>query len=203
MTCSPIKRRITKAAVSALSLFLVLGLHGCGDDEDEKDDNPAPGVSESLHFNFKTPDWERNIDCTHLDLPSNSLDATTYYVSATSASTNSTFFFSFPQDSSAIVNPANLKQYSIKAYGQNDAPFQLSLKLPLTEGNSKRLVSKAGQSAESYNEILAVKYDGHNATEAFFKVKAKYQMKTVVVNDSSIQKTVSGTFHFRIRTTRK
>src|SRR6478736_916514 len=186
MAFATCKHFVARTAIGALSLFLVLGLPGCGDDE-EKDDNPTAGVSESLHFNFKTPDWERNIDCERLDLPSSSLDSVTYITSATSASTLSTFYFSYPKDSSQIVKPANLKQYSIKRVGNNDGPFQLALKLPLTEGSSQRLISKDGQSADSYNEILAVKYDGHNATEAFFKVKAKYQMQTAEVNDPNLQ----------------
>lgn len=202
MTFSPIKRFVSKVTICGLSLFFVLALPGCQDDE-VKNDDPTPGVSESLHFNFKTPDWERNIDCERLDLPATYLDSATYITSATSQSTLSTFYFSFPKDSSKIVNPANLKQYSIKRVGNNDGPFQLALKLPVTEGSSQRLISKDGLSADSYNEIISVKYDGHNATEAFFKVKAKYQMQTAEVNDPNLQKAVSGTFHFRIRTTRK
>jgi hypothetical protein len=202
MVYATFKHFLGKTVLTGLSLFLVVSLHSCGDDE-EKDDNPTPGVSETLHFNFKTPDWERNIDCERLDLPSMDLNATTYITSATSASTLSTFYFSYPKDSSQIVNPANLKQYSIKRVGENDGPFQLALKLPVTQGSNQRLISKDGLSADSYNEIVSVTYDGHDATEAFFKVKAKYQMQTAEVNDASIQKVVSGTFHFRIRTTRK
>src|SRR5688572_6085667 len=202
MILSTFKRFVTRTILGGLSLFLVLAMPGCGDDE-EKDDNPTPGITESLHFNFKTPDWERNIVCERLDLPAIDLDSTTYIVSATSASTLSTFYFSYPKDSSQIVKPASLKKYSIKRVGNYDGPFQLALKLPVTEGSNQRLISKDGLSADAYNEIVAVTYDGHNATEAFFKVKAKYQMQTAEVNDPSLQKTVSGTFHFRIRTTRK
>ncbi|MFC5272178.1 hypothetical protein [Adhaeribacter terreus] len=202
MTGPTFKCFIRKATIGALSLLFAFSLHSCVY-EDKKDDNPTPGITESLHFNFKTPDWERNIDCERLDLPAIDLDSATYIVSATSASTLSTFYFSYPKDSSQIVKPTNLKQYSIKRVGNYDGPFQLALKLPVTEGSSQRLISKDGLSADSYNEIVSVKYDGHNATEAFFKVKAKYQMQTAEVNDPNLQKTVSGTFHFRIRTTRK
>src|SRR5688572_22870636 len=200
MNSSTFKRQLTKATVNALSLFLMLAFASCNDKE--KDNDPEP--SESLYFSFKTPDWGHNIDCTPLDMPAWQFDSATYLTLSSGNPAPASFYFSYPKDSSQIVKPANLKQYSIQELGQHTGPFQLSLILPLTSSSTNKwLTSKAGQSPKSYNEILAVTYDGHNATEAFFKVKGKYQMQTVEVIDTSIQKAVFGTYHFRIRTTRK
>ncbi len=170
----------------------------------DKEDDPAPdtgGVSDSLHFSFKTPDWSRNIDCSQLDLPSYGLDNQNYYVSATSQSTKNTFFLSFPKDSSAIVNSSNLKKYAIAEYTENDGPFQFSLKLPLTDGSSARLVSKGGLSEESYNEITAVKYMGRDGSSAVFSIKGRYAMTAYELNNSTNEKAVSGTYHFKVKTT--
>ncbi|WP_299985374.1 hypothetical protein [uncultured Pontibacter sp.] len=170
----------------------------------DKEDDPAPdGISESLHFSFKTPDWSRHIDCTHLDLPSNSLDKQNYYVSATSQSTNNTFFLSFPRDSSAMVNPSNLKRYAIAEYTDNDGPFQFSLKLPVKEGSTARMVSKGGLSEVSYNEITAIKYIGREGSSAVFTIKGKYAMTAYEINNSANEKPVTGTFHFKVKTTNK
>jgi hypothetical protein len=171
-----------------------------------KEDDPAPdagGVSDSLHFSFKTPDWSRNIDCSHLDLPSYGLDNQNYYVSATSQSTKNTFFLSFPKDSSAIVNPSNLNKYAIAEYAENDGPFQFSLKLPLTEGSSVRLVSKGDFSDESYNEITGVRYIGRDGSSAVFAIKGRYAMTAYELNNSTNQRAVSGTYHFKVKTTTK
>ena len=169
-------RKIAPFASGALSLLLGLAVSSCSLSGIGDEPTPEDGVSESLHFNFKTPDWERKIDCTHLNLPSYSLSEEIYYTFATSQSTKATFFLSFPSDSSEIVKAANLKQYAIKEYGANDAAFQLSLKLPLNDGSSKRLLSKNGQSETSFNEITAITYLGHEEGEAVFKIKGKYQM---------------------------
>lgn len=161
---------------------------------------PTGGISESLHFNFKTPDWERKIDCTHLDLPAFGLSEGISYTFATSQSTSSTFFISYPSDSSDMVNPANLKKYGITGYAENEEAFQFSLKLPPTEGSSERMVSKAGMSENSYNEVTAITYVGHDAGEAIFKIKGRYEMITTLIGEESNEKIVSGTYHFKIRT---
>ncbi|KAA9332067.1 hypothetical protein F0P96_11290 [Hymenobacter busanensis] len=188
-----------------LGLALSVSLTSCL--TDGKEDDPTPtdnGVTESLHFAFKTPDWQRQIDCTHLDLNAyGGFGTTTYYTSATSASTNSTFYLSYPKDSSAIVAATNLKKYPIADYGQStELPFRFSLKLPTTEGSTGRLVSKAGESADVFNEIVAVKYAGRDGSEAKFDVKGRYQMQVSELNTTNV-KTVTGTYHFRIRTTRR
>lgn len=168
----------------------------------DKEDDPSPeSVSDNLHFSFKTPDWSRNIDCSHLDLPSYPLDNQNYFVSATSQSTNNTFYLSFPKDSSAIVNPINLKKFAIAEYAENNGPFQFSLKLPLTAGSSARLISKGGLSDESYNEITAVKYIGRDGSLAVFAVKGRYAMTAYELNNSANEKAVAGTYHFKVKTT--
>lgn len=185
-------------ASGAFSLFIGFVMASCSLIGEEP--TPADGISESLHFNFKTPDWERKIDCTHLDLPAFDFNEGVSYTFATSQSTNSTFFISYPSDSSDIVNPANLKKYAITGYAENEEAFQFSLKLPPTEGSSERLVSKAGMSETSYNEVTAITYERHEEGEAIFKIKGKYEMTTTLIGEENNEKVVSGTYHFKIRT---
>jgi hypothetical protein len=167
------------------------------------DSDPTPEVDDSLHLAFKTPDWERKIDCTHLDLPSSEYNATTYYTFASSASTRNTFFLSFPKDSSAMVANGNLKQYSIKNFGQMSGPFQFSFKVPVTEGSSTYLVSQEGFSGQEFNEITSIKYVGASGNEAVFQIKGKYQLSALELNSNNVKKNISGTYHFKVRTTRK
>lgn len=196
----------TRRHLTLLTLGLTLtgSLTACFD----KDDDPKPddaAVSESLHFAFKTPDWERQIDCEKLNLAFRDIysNPRVAYASASSASTNSTFFLTYSADSSALVAPANLGKYAITEYGASTSPFELSHKLPPTEGSASRLVSVAGLSATSYNEILAVKYVGHEKGYALFDVKGRYQMLMQELNSPAAPKPVSGTFKFRLRTTTK
>lgn len=168
---------------------------------DEEGENTGE-VSSSLHLKFKTPDWERTINCEHLDLmPMNPVEGV-YAVSATSASTNETFYFSYPQDSSAMNQISNYKKYAIVGYGDNDAPFQFSQKLPDNQGSSDRLISLPDMTSEYYNEVEKIEYVGHEANYSIFKVKCKYNMRTYLLSNESVIKEVSGTFHFKIRTTR-
>ena len=196
------KRRLPAVLAGAALAF---GLTACFGSDDKKDDpTPSNGVSDSLHFAFKTPDWERTIDCERLSLPfatSNNVA----YASATSASTNSTFYLTYPRDSSAIVAAANLRRYPIATFGNNTAPFELSHKLPLTDGSAVRLVSQAGSGADAYNEIVEVKYAGREGNYALFNVKGRYQMQMTELNgnSSAAPRPVSGTFRFRLRTLRR
>ena len=186
-----------------LGLALASGLTACFGDE--KKDDPSPnGVSNSLHFAFKTPDWERTIDCERLDLPYLS-SSTVAYASATSASTNSTFYLTYPQDSSKMVAASNLRRYPITTFAASTAAFELSHKLPLTDGSSVRLVSQAGSGADAYNEIVAVQYAGRSGNYALFNVKGRYLMQMVEINGntSAPGRAVSGTYHFRLRTLRR
>ena len=75
-----------------LSSFLLLILFGCSSSEDSPNDPNT--ISNNLHLSFTTPDWDKFINCDLLDLFPVSINATTNYVSATSASTKETFCFS-------------------------------------------------------------------------------------------------------------
>jgi len=185
----------------ALSILFLAPVISCSSDE-EGDDTGGGTVSNTLHLKFKTPDWERTINCEHLDLmPMNPAEGV-FAVSATSASTNETFYFSYPQDSSDINQVSNYKKYGIVGYGDNDAPFQFSQKLPDNQGSNDRLISMADNSAAYYNEVEKIEYVGHEADYSIFKVKCKYNMRTYLLSNEATIKDVSGTFHFKIRTTR-
>lgn len=172
----------------------------------ESDENETTGgngaVSNTLHLSFKTPDWEQFINCEKLDLYGYPVNETTNYVSATSASTREAFYFSIPKDSSAMVASGNLKKYAVTEYGQNENPFEFSQKLPVTQGSDTDLVSLAGLSDDSYNEVVAIEYIGKEDNNALFKVKCRYKMKTYELGNISHIKDISGTFHFKVRTSR-
>jgi len=186
---------------SALSIIFLSSMIACSSDE-EGDDTEVGTVSNSLHLKFKTPDWERTINCEQLDLmPMNPAEGV-YAVSATSASTSETFYFSYPQDSSDMNQVSNYKKYGIVGYGDNDQPFQFSQKLPDNQGSTDRLISLADNSTTYYNEVEKIEYVGHEAEYSIFKVKCKYNMRTYLLSNEATIKDVSGTFHFKIRTTR-
>jgi len=157
-----------------LSSFLLLILFGCSSSEDSPNDPNT--ISNNLHLSFTTPDWDKFINCDLLDLFPVSINATTNYVSATSASTKETFCFSVPKDSSVMVLPSNLKKYAVKEYFANTLPFEFSQKLPITDGNSSYLVSLEGLSDGSYNEVVEINYIGHETNYSIFKVKCRYKM---------------------------
>ncbi|QHL88279.1 hypothetical protein GU926_12890 [Nibribacter ruber] len=191
-----ITQRVFSLALTGCALFF---LTACPSDDPE----PSQAADDSLHLAFKTPDWERKIDCTHLDLPSSEYNASTYFTFASSASTRNTFFLSFPKDSSAMAKSSNLKKYTIKEFGQVSAPFQFSFKVPVTEGSSTYLVSQEGFTAEEFNEIVAITYAGASGNEAIFQIKGKYQLSALELNSNGVKKNISGTYHFKVRTTRK
>ena len=188
-----------KAKLLYTSLCAALFMACSGSDSD---DVSGSSVSNTLHLSFATPDWDRFINCEQLDLDPIGINELTNYVSATSASTKETFFFSIPADSSAMVAPGNLKKYSISDFGSNDEPFQFSQKLPITSGSTTYLASKAGMSETSYNEVVDIKYTGSEGSYAVFKVKCKYQMDAYEVGNEANVKPVSGTFHFKVRTSK-
>lgn len=184
-----------------LLFVFVSAMISCSSDE-EGDDTDDGSVSNTLHLKFKTPDWERTINCEQLDLmPMNPADGV-FAVSATSASTNETFYFSYPQDSSDMNQVSNYKKYGIVGYGDNDEPFQFSQKLPDNQGSNDRLISLPDNSNTYYNEVEKIEYVGHEAEYSIFKVKCKYNMRTYLLSNEATIKDVSGTFHFKIRTTR-
>ncbi|PWA04452.1 hypothetical protein [Flavobacterium psychrotolerans] len=190
-----------KIIFSALSLGLVL--NSCSSDSETSN---SVATSDALHLAFKTPDWERNINCELLDLNPTIINDSTSIVSASSASTRETFYFSYPNDSSKIVKAKYLKKYKIMSVYGNVEPFQFSQKLPLDansiESLDKRLVSTEGFSTSEYNQVLEVKYLKSEQNFAVFRVKCKYEMKAYLVSTPEIIKPVSGTFTFKIRTTK-
>ncbi len=189
-----------------MACLVLAGLNSCGSKDGVNpggNNNGTGTVDNTLHLAFKTPDWERKIDCTHLDLDGYGATDSTVMVSAESASTKETFYFTYPKDSSVIVKPANLKRYAITVTGANRAPFEFSQKLPVTEGSTTKLISEEGLSAQSYNEVTDVKYVGRAGTQALFQVKCKYSMIMHPSDNESTKKTVTGTFHFKIKTSRK
>ena len=193
-----------KTQIIFLVVLLIL-ITSCTTDE-KKDSSGTNPASLDLHFAFKTPDWERKIDCTLLDLYPIVFNDTTSGVSAYSASTKEAFCFTYPKDSSEMVRPRTYKKYKVMEYYSNEEPFQLSQKLPLNESSlddlSKKLISKAGFSATEYNQVTEIKYLKSETQYAVFKIKCTYEMKTYLPSTPDIIKTVSGTYAFIIRTSK-
>ena len=194
--------------IKTLSTYLIIIsiiLTSCTTDEAKNSDSSNP-ASLDLHFAFKTPDWERKIDCTLLDLYPIVFNDTTSGVSAYSASTKEAFCLTYPKDSSDIVRPHTYKKYKVMEYYSNEEPFQFSQKLPLDESSlddlSKKLISKAGFSTTEYNQVTEIKYIKSEAQYAVFKIKGVYEMKTYLPLTPDVIKTVTGTYTFIIRTSK-
>jgi len=185
----------------SLSLILLLTIISCSKSTDNSID--SNGISNELHLSFVTPDWNRTINCEKLNLFSDFLNDSTNYVSGTSASTSETFCFSLPADSSQMVKKTNLKRYAIKNFYENNAPFQFSQKLPLNSESNLRLVSMDSLTNFSYNEVTEINYIGFEATFCLFKAKCKYIMLAKEVGNETNIKPITGTFHFKVRTSRK
>lgn len=158
------------------------------------------------HFSFKTPDWDRYVNC-RLDFDAIALNDSTNVIAFDSASTNASLCFSYPKDSSEIVKNRTQKKYGIKSYFDNDEPFQFSLKLPLNKKSiddvSKRLISNASTSKTEYNKVVEVKYIKSEPKHAVFMVKCMYNLKARVASAPKISKPVSGSFTFLVRTSKK
>ncbi len=184
-----------------LSILLLLTIISCSKSTDNSID--SNGISNELHLSFATPDWNRTINCEKLNLFPDILNDSTNYVSGTSASTSETFCFSLPADSSQMSKTTNLKKYAIKNYFENNAPFQFSQKLPLNSGSSLRLVSIDSLSSYSYNQVTEINYVGFEPTYCLFNVKCKYIMLAKEVGNDTNIKPITGTFHFKVRTSRK
>ena len=164
---------------------------------------PNVNSADDLHMSFVTPDWSRTVNCDQLNLYSLYINDSTSYVSASSASTLETFCFSIPSDSSQMAKPSNLKKFAIRNYFENNTSFEFSQKLPLNNGSALRLVSMDSVSVGSYNEVTEIKYLGNEAAYCLFKVSCKYAMWTKEVGNETNVKPVSGTFSFKVRTSRK
>jgi hypothetical protein len=78
--------------------------------------------------------------------------------------------------------------------------------LPLNENSlddlTKKLVSSEGFSATEYNQVWEVKYLKSETNYAVFRVKCKYEMKMYLPTTPEVIKPVSGTFTFKIRTSK-
>jgi hypothetical protein len=196
--------KIMKTQITFLFVLLLL-LTSCTTEENKDADGSNPAALD-LHFAFKTPDWERKVDCTLLNLYPEFVNDTTSSVRATSASTKESFWLTYPKDSSQMVRPRTYKKYKIMEYGYNEEPFQFSQVLPLDEsslGNSsKTLVSKAGFSAVEYNQLTEIKYIKSETQYAVFKIKCTYEMKTYLPSTPDVVKPVTGTYAFIIRTSK-
>ncbi len=196
-----------KSLYLLLAISSSLALFSCTKNSDDNGENsgttPNGEVSNSLHLSFTTPDWNRFIDCSLLDLNPIGINATTTYFAATSASTRESFNFSLPKDSSKMVLASNLKKYSIKNFGQNAAPFEFSQKVPITDGNATYLISSGGAiSDSSYNEVTEIKYVGNETNYALWQVKCRYKMMAYELGNTANRKPITGTFHFKVRTTK-
>ncbi len=193
----------TSFASSRLTLVLglaaALGLTACfGSDDKAKDPAPTDGISDNLHFAFKTPEWERQIDCEQLAMPFSSYNGVAG-VGGTSASTAVAFYFQYPADSTALVQAAVLRRYPIARQIAGSRLGELSLRVPVTAGSSSFLMPKAGQSATSYNEIVSVKYTDRRNGYPRFDIKCRYQAMMGLATDSTAAlRPVSGTYHLRV-----
>ena len=185
--------------------FLMSVFYSCNTESNTDSASSNSDAFNKLHFSFKTPDWERWVDCD-LDFPANALNDSTNIISFYSASTKAALCFTYPKDSSKIVKNRELKKYKIKSYLDNEEPFQFSQKLPLDQNSlddlSKKLVSNEGFSDEEYNQVTEVKYIKSETNYSIFRVKCSYKLKARIISTPEISKPVSGTFTFLVRTTK-
>lgn len=189
--------------IVALSVPILLIGSSCS--KETSSDSSSINSSDRLHFSFKTPDWERWVNC-ELDFPVIALNDSTNVISFSSASTKASLFFSYPKDSSKIVNNRELKRFKIKSFSENDEPFQFSQKLPLNENSlddsTTKLVSNEGFSETEYNEVVEVKYIRSELNNAVFRVKCIYKLNARIISTPEISKPVTGTFTFLVRTSK-
>jgi hypothetical protein len=145
------------------------------------------------------------VNC-ELDFPIIALNDSTNVIAFSSASTNASLCFSYPKDSSKIVNNRELKRFKIKSYYDNNEPFQFSQKLPLDQNSlddsTTKLVSNEGFSETEYNEVTEVKYIRSELNNAVFRVKCIYKLNARIISTPEISKPVSGTFTFLVRTSK-
>jgi hypothetical protein len=193
-------KKIAKLTLALSFPILFIG-YSCSNETSSESTNN----SDALHFSFKTPDWERWVKC-ELDFEPITLNDSTNILSFSSASTNASLCFSYPKDSSKIVNNRELKKFKIKSYLDNDAPFQFSQKLPLNQNSlndlTTKLVSNEGFSDTEYNEVTEVKYIKSEINNAVFRVKCNYKLNARIISTPEISKPVSGTFTFLVRTSK-
>jgi len=200
-----------KTKILPLLLGLGLLIASCGKSNDPSpDNNDDPGsapIANSLHIAFKTPDWQRHIDCTHLEMPPTALGDNTFMISGTSASTLVTFYFAYPRKSAMLAQPSNIKKYGVSDVATPGDFFEMAMKLPLSEDKLSteygRLVSNEGNSQDEYTEITSIEKTGSEGSYDLYNIKGRYAFKArLVPEDGSADKPVSGTFHFRVKAER-
>lgn len=181
--------------IFTLSVLLAF-LSSCsspGDNISNKEETDT--VSENLHLSFTTPNWSQKIDCSHLVLDASS-GGTTTTISATSQSTNETFYLVVPTDSTSF-SKIELKKYPISFSGG----LSFNQKLPVTRGNSLRMYGvEKFDTTNNYNEITSVNYDKSDNSFAYFKIKASYKMTMETADKQHKNVPVSGTYHFLVKT---
>jgi len=193
-------KKIAKITLALSFPILLIGISCSKDMNSENYSN-----SDALHFSFKTPDWERWVNC-ELDFEPITLNDSTNIIAFSSASTNASLCFTYPKDSSKMLNNRELKRFKIKSYYDNNEPFQFSQKLPLNQNSlndlTTKLVSNEGFSDTEYNEVTEVKYIKSETNNAVFRVKCNYKLNARIISTPEISKPVSGTFTFLVRTTK-
>lgn len=190
-------------------IFLAcISILSCAKDSptDKEEQQKADPLSESLHIYFETAKWKREIDCSHLELPPLDLDETSYYVEAISASTNSTFKFSYPNTASALTTASNIKKYPVSDFAELKGPFHFALLLPINAESiapgNPRIASNAGSSDTEYTEIIKIERIGTENGKAAFEIQGRYAFIGRTVGESSSGETspVKGSFKLKVFT---
>ncbi|PID95654.1 MAG: hypothetical protein CSA94_00435 [Bacteroidetes bacterium] len=165
--------------------------------------------SEQLFFSFKTPEWERSIPCDKIKFPpDNQISEEISYVQASSISTNASFTFSFPADSSAMASASNIKSYGIVGYQNTDnmKSFSISMKLNKKgpEDPKYRLISLDGFSDKDYNKVTSIEYVDSDSKYANFIIKGNYKMKMLVIGGEKEEfQHVTGSYCIKLNTYKK
>lgn len=199
--------KIIKTMKTSSTYLVVIStiLISCSTDQKNNSEN-SNIISDDLHFAFKTPDWERKINCQDLDFFPEKVNDSTSMIYAESLSTKVTFYFTYPRDSSKIVKTNFLKKHKIMTPRANNEPFQFSQKLPIdatTQDYMNKLISLEGISETEYNQISEIKYLKSEIDYALFKIKCNYEMNAYSNLSPTIIKPITGNFTFIIRTTKK
>lgn len=190
--------------IAALLISLVL-LASCSktNTDPSKGNNSRASVPDNLHIAFATPDWQKQIDCTHLDMPPYAVSEDLLAISGTSASTLVTFYFVYPRKSADVALATNIKKYGVSDVAAIESPFQIAMKLPLDDDKLDaahgRLVSNAGNSADEYTEITGIEKTGTEGDFDVYNIKGKYAFTGRVLPENGVSKKVTGTFHFKIK----
>ena len=197
-----------KTNVIPVILGISLLIASCSKSNDPSpDSNNDPGnstIANNLHIAFKTPDWQRQIDCTHLEMPPVSVGDNTFMISGTSASTLVTFYFCYPRKSAVLAQASNVKKYGVSDVAATGDVFEIAMKLPQSGDKMGtehgRLVSNEGNGQGEYTEIVSIEKTGTDGAYDLYNIKGRYAFKARLLPDNGTDiKPVSGTFHFRIR----